>query len=231
MKKEFNLKIYTHRLHNEKFGISILILLWVFVQIIAYIHFDMRASIDSDLYITNAIKLTQGELPHGREFFYSTYSLLVAIPYILGLTPDYVIFFHLIVALVSIICLYKLTQLISKNNQTAFIAAILYVLWFKFQQWNLIMYTDAIFSSLVVVSTYALFIAHKKSQLILAFFLISFTILIRPTGIGLLFAVIVYLTYRFVKNRKVNSRTKTSIYIVAILVSLVFLNSILENCR
>jgi len=127
MSKILTLRIFVKILKEEKFGISILIFLWVLVQIIAYVHFDMRASIDSDLYVVNSIKLIKGVLPQGREFFYLTYSLLIAVLHLLGLKPDYVIFFHLISALAAIICIYKLTQLISKNNHTAFIAAIFYI--------------------------------------------------------------------------------------------------------
>ena len=71
--------INLNRFQDEKFGLGTLILTWAILQIIAAQYFEMRTSVDSDLYIENAINLTQGEIPYGREFFYSSYSLLIAI--------------------------------------------------------------------------------------------------------------------------------------------------------
>ena len=188
----------------------------------------MRVSVDSELYINNAINLTQGEIPDGREFFYSSYSLLIAIVYLINLDPLYTIFFHLLSALAAIICIYKITQQISNKNATAFIAALLYVVWIKFQQWNLILYTDALFANLVVVSTYVLFTAKKPPQMLLALVLIVFTSLLRPLGIGLLLAVIVYLGFSFFKRSKINLMPSVLIYSLVILVSILSINKILS---
>ncbi len=85
MRNAYDFEYYHGHLQSERFGISILIILWAILQIVAYFLFEMRSSVDSELYIGNAIKLTQGVFPSGREVYYVAYSALIAIPIVLGL--------------------------------------------------------------------------------------------------------------------------------------------------
>ncbi|MGF1638697.1 MAG: hypothetical protein ACFCUU_16580, partial [Cyclobacteriaceae bacterium] len=146
----------TIRLQQKHIIIFLLIVLWAIVQSIASKHFDMRISVDSDLYISGAEKIADGTWPTGREFLYSSYMLILAVLHISNLDPQGVIYLHFLVAIVAIICTYQLAKLITENNVLALAAPILYILWFKFAQWNLIVYTDALFSHMVIISIYAL---------------------------------------------------------------------------
>jgi hypothetical protein len=185
---------------HKQLPLAFLILLWIIIQTITYFHFEMRASVDSDLYIGIARNLLNGEFPSGRELYYSTYGFLIAIPLAFGLSYEFVLILHFAFALSALICLYKLTYSITQNTKQAFVASLLYVLWFKFQQWNLIVYTDASFAHLVVISIYFLHQANSKTDLGFALLLVLFTAFIRPTGMGFLFAILAYFSFDSFRN-------------------------------
>lgn len=209
---------------QQKTPLYFLILFWAIIQTIAYFHFEMRVSVDSDLYIGIAKNLLNGELPIGREILYASYGFLVAIPLAFGLNPEFVLVLHFAFAVSALICLYKLVFSITQNTKKAFVASLLYVLWFKFQQWNLIIYTDASFAHLVVISIYFLHQVKSNLSLGLAFLLIIFTAFIRPTGIGFLFAILAYFSFDWSQNVFRDKRKAIGISLLGLVLFLLFLN-------
>lgn len=209
---------------HQKTPLYFLILLWAIIQTIAYFHFEMRTSVDSDLYIGIAKNLLSGELPAGREILYSSYGFLVAIPLAFGLIPEFVMILHFVFAVSALICLYNLIFSITKNVQKAFMASLLYVLWFKFQQWNLIVYTDASFAHLAVISMYFLHQAKSRLGLVFALLPVLFTAFIRPTGIGFLFAILAYFSFDWFQHIFKNRRKAVGISIIGLSLFLIFLN-------
>ncbi len=205
----------------------LLIVLWAIVQFIASKHFDMRISVDSDLYISGAEKIADGTWPTGREFLYSSYMLILAVLHISNLDPQGVIYLHFLVAIVAIICTYELAKQITGNNVLALAAPLLYILWFKFAQWNLIVYTDALFSHMVIISIYALMNSGSRVQKFLTYILIIFTCFLRPTGIGLLLALVVYLIYNQMKEWSIKPPMNFLILLMFIIAFAIVLNWVL----
>lgn len=203
-------------------------LLWAVIQLIASKCYDMRTSVDSALYIEGAEGLLNGQFPKGREVLYFSYIFILAVVSLVGLEPEYVIYFHFLSAIIAIYCTYQLAKKITNNSPIAILSPLLYVMWFKFQQWNLIVYTDAIFSHLVVISCYALVKAKTTKQKIISYLLVVFTSFIRPTGLGLLVAVLIYLIKRFNKSKfKRNQKWLLAIFLISMFV--IILNLALRN--
>lgn len=161
------------------------------IQFATYLKFGVFSSCDTPLYIGGGNALLNNSLPSGREFLYVSYMSLFSIVKILNLHKNFIVFFHLIAALLALITIYKITLKFS-DDRTAFISGLLYLIWFKFHQWNFILYTDSLFTSLSIVCFYLLIIAKSYRMIILTFLIFSFTILIRPTGVGLLIAGLIY---------------------------------------
>ena len=211
----------------RKAGLLLLITIWGVIQTAAYFYFDLKIPEDSVIYIRNAESLLHGNLPEGRELLYLAYSSLIAIPLLFELDPIYTLFFHLVAAVVAIICMYKLTLQLSGNNQTAFLATLFYVLWFKFQQWNLILYTDSLFTSLVIINTYLIFKANRLSQKVLVGLLILFTIFIRPPGIGLLVALGAYMIITVIKSQRIKRSLQIGFTALLSIIALLSVNAAL----
>ncbi len=221
-------KIIAQKYFNEKTSIAILFLLWISLQIIVYFHFGVMTSVDSEYYINTASSLTQGQLPQNREVFYLTYSSLIALLSLMGLEATWIVMLQITISGIALYSIYRITQIVSKNNLTPFVASLLYILWFKFQQWNLIVYTDALFTNAVIISVYLLMIAKSKRSYLIVTSIIIFTIFIRPTGIGFLIAILSYLLFDLVFNKN-NILFKILGLILLTGISFLILNEILRD--
>src|SRR5690606_18554838 len=94
--------------------------------------------------------------PAGHDFYYSSYMLLLAVLNLMGVASHYIVLLQIFSSAIAVYCFYKLILHVSKSNHIAFIGGLIYVLWFKFQQWNLILYTDSLFASLTIISVFLL---------------------------------------------------------------------------
>ncbi len=189
----------------------------------------MRASVDSEIYISGAEKLVQGEFPSGKDVLYASYILVLALLHLLNLGGESILYLHFFAAILAIICTYQLALRSMNNHNLAVIAPLLYVLWFKFQQWNMIIYTDALFSHMVVISVFAFTTATNVKQKAMAFALILFTGFIRPTGVGLLFAVGVCVVVQLSRTHRFQLYQKNIISFTIASLSLFFLNTVLAH--
>ena len=189
----------------------------------------MRTSVDSELYISGADSMLNGQFPKGREILYSSYMFILAILSLLNIGYENVIYIHFLAAIIAIFSSYQLALKLTNNNVAAFFAPLLYILWIKFQQWNLIVYTYAIFSHMVIISIYALVISRNAKERIVVILLILFTSFLRPTGLGLLLATSIYFLNSIIETKEAKLYTK--LITLAILVSFFawFLNSVLDD--
>jgi len=176
--------------NSERYGIITLLSLWALIQLLAFVRFGISTPIDTGQYLENANNILSGNWPSGREFFYTSYSLLLAGLLFLHIKVSVIVILQINSGAMAVYAVYKITQIITHGNFTAFLAALLYTGWFEFQQWNLIVYTDALFASGVVITIYLLLIARTPLQQATVYLLITFVALLRPPGIGFIIAVI-----------------------------------------
>ena len=206
-----------------------MISLWILLQFIASQNFNMRTSVDSELYISGADDMINGQFPKGREIFYFSYMCILAVLSILNLGYENVIYVHFLAAIIAIYFSYQLALKLTDNNPMAVITPLLYILWIKFQQWNLIIYTDAIFSHMVIISIYALVKSRNVKEQMVVILLIIFTSFLRPSGLGLLIATAIYLVNRFTESREVKLYPRLIMLTLLILIFAWFLNYALNN--
>ena len=214
---------------KENITISILVLLWIVLQFIVSKNFTMRTSFDSELYIAGAENILNGRYPTGRELFYSTYMFILAALAFLNLEPESVIYVHFLASIIALLATYRLVKKITNHQSTATFAVFLYIIWFKFLQWNLIVYTDALFSHMVIISVYTLFIARNAKQKVGAFVLILCTCLLRPTGVGLLVATTIYFVNTAVQARNFRFYQKFTALIFVTFLLFLLLNQVLVH--
>jgi len=214
---------------RESVIILTLILLWALIQFVVSEHLAMRTSVDSEMYISGAKKLLNGQLPQGRDIFYSSYLIVLAFISFLGLDPESVIYVHFLTAIGAIFCSYRLVLKLTGDTISAISAPLLYITWFKFQQWNLIVYTDAMFSHMAIITIYALITARNLKQKISAIALIFFTSFLRPTGLGLLVVTSVYLVLETTFVKKIKLLPKIVAFTLFTLSALWIINTALRG--
>lgn len=206
-----------------------LLLLWAIAQFIWYLKTGIVKSVDTSIYISNGKLLSAGIIPEGNDKFYLSYCAVIALLETLHLKAEWIILIQIISSSLALICLCKLTKMITKSNASVVISGLLYVFWFKFYQWNLILYTDSLFTSFVIISFYQLFQSKTNLSYILSALLIIFTTLIRPTGIGFILAVIIYLMNDSISIKNQNKWQVYSIISLALTASLLIVNQYLSG--
>jgi len=217
------------KLSNSRAGISVLIALWVIIQIVAFVHFGVRHGVDSERYIQVAQSITVGNWPKGTDIFYTSYCLLIAGFQLLGLAPSWIVLLQLVLSAVSIIGIYATVKSISTNNLVPWMACLLYVMWFKFQQWNLIVYTDSLFTSMVILSVWVVITADSRLKYAIALAMIVFTTFIRPTGIGFLLAISFFLLYDKLIQIRSKYFTRLAILFLFLVLGGIIINVVLKD--
>lgn len=212
----------------QKNGIWFLFTFWCVGQLAAYFHFGVVASVDTPHYVALADQLLNGNLPQDSDVSYTTYVLLIALFRFISFPIESVAIIQIIVAGFSVFALYQLTFNLSKSSIAALFATLLYCLWPKFYQWNLIIYTDSLFVSMIILSFY--WLQKEKSTLDYSFtvLLILATLFLRPPGLGLLFAALVWGGLKLLALLK-NKYQVALLLISGMAVFLIVLNMILTS--
>ena len=166
--------------------------LWASIQLALYRHFGPHTAIDSALYIANAQRLLQGEFRYDSNFWYSGYSAFLAVVWGLGGGVRQAVWLQIALSGGAALALWQAVHRLSGAPRTAYLAVLFYLLWFKIHQWNMILYTESLFTSCCIFSFALLVLARRRWQVGLAGLLIGYTALVRPSGYCFLLGVAAY---------------------------------------
>lgn len=214
---------------DEKRYLIVLGILWLVMQIVVYSYFARFTSIDTIFYLEAAENLLNGEMLSDRSWFYVSYAGLLSMIQWLGMDVEYVILIQLLCSLFAAYSIFILARQINDNSFAGFIAALLYVLWIKIHQWNFMIYTDSLFCSMTIMVFATIYNSRKRLNWLILFLLIAFTIFIRPNGIGLGIAVLLYLIERYWQKRQINRFLKIGIVTGCFFFLFVVVNVLLED--
>ncbi len=198
---------------------SILIFTWLFVQAFLFFKYGVHTDLESTKYIGQANNLLEtGSYSAPKYFFYST--LIFIIAFFVKTTGSYVAVALFQTALngVATVVLFKLGKALFKNNRTAFIATLLFILFFPLQHWNVYLYTESVFISLSILFAYVVYryppVNLKNCGIGLAFILLL--VVTRPFGV---LYILPYFLYALLVAPK---SLKKGLYIAALLGSIAF---------
>lgn len=210
---------------SNKTNLTLLFIIWAIAQIVAFNHFGIVKSVDSYAYIDSAQLISKGELPTGRLILYLSYSTLLFLIQRLGLTIDFIVFVQILISWLGLYSLHQLTYKESGSNLASLTSGVLYILWFKFHQWNFIIYTDSLFTHLCLIFIFY-YNKQESYKKLLSALPIIFVCLVRPTGI--LFVASLILSE--IKHLNSERKSLLSLYLsIGILVLLISINQLLSN--
>lgn len=204
----------------------ILFAYWAVTQSVIYGFSGVMTSVDTPLYTQSANDLlTQFTVEDTHAFWYVSYSLTLAL--ILNFTNSLlaVVVFQVLLSGIALRALYKAVVTTSNDKNAAFLACFLYVFWFEIHTWNVFIYTESLFISSSIITFYLLVHSRTYSQYVLAVAFILFSCLIRPVGISLLAASMVYL---FIKLQ-LPTKPKMIASIIVTGLTFILLNKMLES--
>ncbi len=213
---------FTYFLESKKYSLSAICFFWMLMHIFCYYHFGILSPIDTSYYLENANAILTESTIDNRAWWYISYISLLALSIELEIFPSLIVLTQLMASLLSVLAIQQLTNKLNGNKISGLISGMLMIIWFKFSQWDYILYTDSLFTSLVILSIYTLNSSKKAFRFISAI-LILITVLIRPTGIG--FLLVLILTWYYI--RFYPDRYKRYLILPAILIAAIIINFVL----
>jgi hypothetical protein len=169
-----------------------LFLLWLLIQAVFFIKFGARTSVDSELYLADAMNLLNRQLPEGRSIWYISYSAFLALIFFFGGSNIAVVVVQILLSGVAAFYLYKIAMEIYSKRNVAIMAVLFYLLWIKTHEWNTFLYTESLFTSCSIISFAVLMKSKNVRQYFIAGLLLLFTFFIRPTGFALVIGLLCY---------------------------------------
>jgi hypothetical protein len=177
-----------------------LVATWVLVQAALYIVQGIHTDLEATKYIDQAANvLSHGHYSAPKYFFYTTLIFIIALSVKIGTGYGGVVLFQILVNGIATICLFQLSKAASGKERTAFIATLLFILFFPVQTWNTYLYTESLFISLSLIFFYTVLRrppVNFKNLAIGSLFLVLLT-LTRPFGV---LYILPYLAYAFLMS-------------------------------
>jgi hypothetical protein len=205
------------------FGIILLFLFWLSVQISIYAYLGIRRGSDTTVYAEAAAQLLSGQWPEGRLVWYSTYIAFLAMIFAVGGGFQLVAILQILLSGVAAMALGLSVKKMTSSFWTSCWAVLLYLFWFKIHQWNIFIYTESLFTSLALISFAVLLRIKTPFHYLCFFILFVLTFFVRPTGFCLLIGLVWY-TFR---KSALPGKKKLALGIIIFIVSMILLNGML----
>ncbi|MEQ8581339.1 MAG: hypothetical protein RIC30_13605 [Marinoscillum sp.] len=205
----------------------LLLVLWVLAQLATYFHFGIKSPVDTAFYISDALSINQGVWSSDYTFWYSSYSCLLALIHRIGAPFEMIVLVQVLASGLAAVALYRLAVTWG-GYPSAMIATLFYILWPEIHQWTMILYTDSLFTSMVIISVYSLRSSHSKAQYLGSFILIIITTFIRPPGMLFLMSILGSLWFH-TQVKKLSGICRATVGIAVFSALLFFLNFVMTD--
>ena len=169
MHKKINCMVY--KVQNSIKNISqtkllaILGFMWVLIQFSYFKKLGIVNTLEATKYIDECQQLLRyGCFSDNKYLFYSVYIFIHIIFYKLGFEITGVYIFQLLFNLLAAFFFFKICYKLTKKKFIAFISVLLLLLTQTFQMWTVYLYTESVFSSLVIVCIYSFFVLNQITE-------------------------------------------------------------------
>ena len=182
-----------HRIINNRFLI-LLLFIWACFQALLYINSGVVTISEAEKYINGANDIVYFHRFPFHYILYSTYIIFLAILFKCGFNYFGVYLMQLGLNMIATIAFFRNVKTITNNTRTAFIAALMFILFYHLQHWNNYLFTESFMVSLLMISWYGLlhFNLKKLSGILALGILFILLLFSRPTAILFLPALFIY---------------------------------------
>ncbi len=203
------------------------------VSVLLFFVYGVKHVNDSHRYIEYAATLQHGFYFDPHNFWYLGYALFIFLVNQIQDGELAIVIAQYVLSWLAVICIYKTAVLLFKNENGGIFAALLYILFIELLTWNSYILCESLYCSLICFSLYLLASLYERAtigKILMAVWLIPFTVLTKPTGIALLCALLVVLI--FMGRRYLTHRTlRYTLILLTISFCLVLANRMLTTYR
>lgn len=170
-------------------------LAWLGAQIAYFQLLGVRSGGDSGRYLDAASALLAGTLPAGKATSYLGYDAFVALFIALGTGVGGVIAGQVLLSAAAVACVYGLGRALGGHG-CGMLAALACAVYPDLQMWNYYVLTESLFASGLCISAWLVHRARTPAGVLLAALAVLVTASVRPHGLVLVGAVLVYVLAR-----------------------------------
>ncbi|MBC5994801.1 glycosyltransferase family 39 protein [Pontibacter cellulosilyticus] len=181
-----------------KFGVGLLVVLWLLVQLRLYQQYSVKLVPDSTFrYIPYATEVAANGITAGaHDNRYLGYIFFLGFFLKTGLSLPAAILAQVAFSGFAAICLYKIAKALTHSSSiAAFAATLLFILWKDVQYLNYYILTESLFTSFILITLYFTIRATSFMSLLPALLAAGFTTVLRPNGFIVLVGVLLYFLY------------------------------------
>lgn len=201
---------------------------WLATQLIFLSVYGINDQQEAIKYISAAREFVNGSRNFSlHNLWYCGYIALHVLIRMAGLPPKCMYLFQVILSALSVYYFIKILSLWASSQKTLILSALLYSTCFIVQQWVSYLYTDSIFSMLLIIAIYYLLVEDRRhSDKIIFWFLIIILPFFRP--VGFLFSFTACLHWTFTSYKKNIIKILICITFL-VFISLLIIKSIIES--
>lgn len=207
---------------KQSFDLAVLLLGWLIVNYVLYVHLGLKVVNDSARYLEYAGSLRKGFSFDPHNFWYFTYVLFIYLIKFISANNFVIIIAQCALSLIGTAALYRTSLNLFNDRKSALITALLYICFTEIQAWNFYVLPESLYASLLCITFYL--ISRAKDgifQYIPEILAVLIAFLTKPSGISILLA---YIFYTGFKNRStIETRYRTIVVISAFAITTYFL--------
>jgi len=186
--------------YNQKFLVFVFLsLCWICSQTLSLIHYGFREGGDTGRYLSGANMLINGKLPVDDQLSYLGYDMFVALCLFFGGGEVGVVLVQMALTAIAAYCIFKTGETLFDYRSGA-IASFAYIAYPPIHEWDFFILTDSLFTTMLIISTWCLIKSKTNLVKICTVLIFLFTFIIRPNGIILIGAFLVFYLYTLWSN-------------------------------
>ena len=160
---------------------------WLMNQSAHYVYHGVKLGGDTGRYLSAGASILEGKLPSGKALSYLGYDVFVAGVMGLGGGVREIVFLQILIAGIALWAFYHLGKHLF-SAEAAVISTLLVALYPKFAYWNLLVLTESLYISCLIITLWMVSVARGRWHWFGVALFVLFTVSIRPHGVGLLVA-------------------------------------------
>jgi hypothetical protein len=188
------------RTPGHKLSVGILLFAWLLVNLVLFYKTGVKIVADTERYIEYANGLRSGFYFDSHNFWYIGYVSYLLLIFKISGSVGAVVVGQYLFSVLAVIALYRAAFLLGNSTASALATCLLFIGFTDILMWNSYVLTESLYTSFICFSIYCLVVIYntkaRRTFVALGVFVILFTILMKPTGLALLVAIVTVLLVR-----------------------------------
>ncbi|ANQ50819.1 hypothetical protein MY04_3466 [Flammeovirga sp. MY04] len=211
-------------IQKKSYHYPLLFILWLITHGILWQSIGPKLGADSRFFFYLSDDILNHQMTFDRSVWYLTYGIFITFFRLFTQKIEAIVVGQLALNFLSGVCLYQIIKKYSDHSTIAFLGTFAYLFFPISLEWNYIIYSESLFTSLSIITFY--FFTRKKYWKFTFLFLLTF--FTRPNGIVLLSALVIAYFLELYQSKKIKRSYIIGISSIGFLLLLIILNRMMS---